>query len=293
MSEWNSFEEWRRRQQTASVRADGHAFDIAYRETGSGRPTVFLHGIPTWGYLFHEVVDAVEHAVVPDLPGYGYTEYAGDGGPDRFGAGAYDRSVRAQAAYVDAFLDELGLGSVQLVAHDIGGGVALRLAVHTDRVDRLVLTNAVCYDNFPNEDVPPIGGIRDARTTTYQEVIAEVREKLTGSWDVRDESRPVDAFVDSMVAPYADRVRAPTDFARNAISLNTNHTLELVPQHDEIGAETLLLWGHPGDEQHTGYAERLAADIPDAEVRALSPSRHWAMFERPDEYRSALAGFLD
>lgn len=292
MSEWQSHEEWRAAQERATVEVGRHAFDVAYRELGSGTPTVFVHGIPTWGYLFHEVVDAVEHAVVPDLPGYGYTRYVGEGRPDRFDAPAYDRSVRSQAEYLEAFMDELGFDSVQMVAHDIGGGAALRLAVLTDRVERLVLTNAVCYDNFPNEDVPPVGGIRGARALTYQDAMAELRAKLTGSWDVRDDTRPVDAFVESMIAPYAERVRYPTDFARNAISLNTNHTLELVPHYDDIGAETLLLWGHPGDEQHTGYANRLADDIPNARVEAISPSRHWTMFERPDEYRAGLASFL-
>lgn len=291
---WTDPEEWRQGQQTATVDVNHHTFDIAYREFGDGDPaTVFLHGIPTWGFLFHDVCDAAEHAIVPDLPGYGYTQHvAPDADVDPFGAAAYDRSVRAQAEYMAAFLDELGHDEVQVVAHDIGGAVALRLAVLTDRVERLVLTNGCCYDNFPNPTVPPLGNIRETRAKTYQGVIADIRAKLTGDWDFYDESRPVDAFVDAMVTPYLDRARRPTDLARNAISLNTNHTLELVPHHDEIGAETLLLWGHPGDEQHTGYAERLAEDIPDATVETIGPSRHWTMFERPDEYRERLAAFL-
>lgn len=302
MSSWTGHREWRATQQTTRIDAGRHAFDMAYQEVGDGDPaTLFLHGIPTWSYLFHEIADAIGYAIVPDLPGYGYTQYAAAPGEsadatasvDRFDAPAYDRSIRAQTEYVRAFLDACDLDSVQVVGHDIGGAVALRLAVETDRVERLVLTNACCYDNFPNEDVPPLGGIRRARTLTYQETISDVRKKLTGSWDVCRDDRPVDAFINAMVAPYADRTRYPTDLARNAIALNTNHTLELVPHFDKVTAETLLLWGHPGDEQHVGYAEQLADDLPNATLETLSPSHHWAMFERPEAYRDGLAGFLD
>ena len=276
--------EWRADQQTVRISSGYHAFDVAYRETGSGAPaTLFLHGVSGWGFVFREVCEAVGHAVLPDMPGHGYTRHVGPGG--------YDRSLRAEEEYLLAFLDELGLDTVQVVGHDIGGGIALRLAVHTDRVERLVLSNAASSDSWPVERMLEFAQPARARNLTYKEVAGALRAKFRGS--TYDESRATDEFVEGMVAPYTEPDRPVTDFSRNAISLNTNHTLELDPFLDRIDAPTLLLWGVPGSGQHAGYARRLAEAIPDVTVEFLDRSDHWVMQDRPNAYREGLARFLD
>ncbi|MFB6311659.1 MAG: alpha/beta fold hydrolase [Salinirussus sp.] len=277
-------ETWREAQATVEVDVDRHTFDVAYHESGAGDTvTVFLHGIPTWGFLWREVIDAVGHAVVPDLPGHGYTRHRSEGG--------FDRSVKAQTEYLEAILDKLGLGTVQLVAHDIGGAVALRLAIESDRVDRLVLSNATCYDSWPVPFILEYGAASRARAMTYQDVQRELRELFTNGVSTPD--RATDTFVDGMIAPYIAPDVPPTRLSRNAVATDTNHTLELAPRHDEIDAETLLLWGYPGSGQHAGYARRLATDIPDADTEFIGDTHHWVVQEQPAAYADGLASFLE
>lgn len=187
---------WRSEQRTRRVTTDRHEFEVAYREVGSGDPvTVFLHGIPTWSYLYRDACEGVDHALLPDLPGYGYTRH--------LGAGGYDRSVAAQADYVEAFLEALGLESIHLVAHDIGGGVALRLALQTDVVDRLVLSNATTYDSWPIEAIAELGLPNRARNMTYKELERTLRTLFSNG--MYNEKRVTDAFVDGMIEPFLDR----------------------------------------------------------------------------------------
>jgi haloalkane dehalogenase len=83
------------------VRLDGLGpldLDIAYTEVGKGELILLLHGIPTWSYLFHDVIDrlAVEHRVIaPDFLGHGYSDRR-----DRF-----DRSLVAQSAMIVRLLE--------------------------------------------------------------------------------------------------------------------------------------------------------------------------------------------
>ncbi|MCO8267154.1 alpha/beta hydrolase [Haloferax sp. AB510] len=275
-------EEWRAGQESVTIQTDYHEFDVAYYVDGSGTtPTVFLHGIPTWGFLFRDVFDAAQHAIVPDLPGYGYTLHNQPGG--------YDRSVRAEAEYLLAFLDELGYDSVQLVGHDIGGSVALRLATLTDCVSRLVLSNAPIFDTWPIEAIATLGLPKKGKNMTYKDVDSTLRSLFTGG--LYNQDRATETFLDGMVAPFLER--DVSDLSRNAVSTNTNHTLELVPHHSKITAPTLLLWGVPGSGQHIGYADQFAESVETAEKRYLSDSYHWVMQERPEAYREALVAFLD
>jgi pimeloyl-ACP methyl ester carboxylesterase len=278
-------ETWVDGQRRMRVETPNHAFDVAYREGGDPGDdvvaTLFVHGIPTWGFLFRDVREAAAHHVVPDLVGYGYTDHVGDGG--------YDRSIRVQERVLRRLLDALGHDRVQVVAHDIGGGVALRLACNSDRVDRLVLSNAVCYDAWPTPFINDLANPDAARGWDRSDVAALLDEDFAdGTYDPADATA---AFVDGMKAPFLDRERPTQALSRNAAATNPNHTLEL--DLADVTAPTMLLWGDDDDEIGTEWADRLAEDLPVEEQVHLPEASHWVMQDRPDAYREALAGFLD
>src|SRR5579872_3541102 len=89
---------------------------------GAGEPVVFLHGFPTSGHLWAEVVPlmpAGHRVVVIDLLGYGRSDRPLDRAVD----------VAGHAGRVIELLDELRIDSACIVGHGIGGGIAQALAV--------------------------------------------------------------------------------------------------------------------------------------------------------------------
>jgi len=108
---------------------------LAHLDEGSGDPVVFVHGEPTWSYLWRHVFPPVRDAgfrcVVPDHAGFGRSDK-----PRDQGWYSYDRHTENLVA----LLDELDLSGVTMVVHDWGGPIGLRAAVErADRVDRLVI----------------------------------------------------------------------------------------------------------------------------------------------------------
>ena len=96
--------------------------DIAYTDVGEGDPVIVLHGIPTWSYLYHDVIPLLEshcRVLAPDFLGHGYSDKR-----DQF-----DRSLRAQARMILSFMDALDINEATVVGHDTGGGVALIRAI--------------------------------------------------------------------------------------------------------------------------------------------------------------------
>ena len=111
---------WREFQSMQRVAEIGDRF-VSYIDEGEGEAVVLIHGIPTWGYLWHRLIPVLakeNRVLAPDLPGFGYSDKS-----DRF-----DRSIARQAEMIDAWMERLGVERAHVVAHDIGGGVALRLA---------------------------------------------------------------------------------------------------------------------------------------------------------------------
>ncbi|WP_254830278.1 alpha/beta fold hydrolase [Haloglomus salinum] len=277
-------EQWSAEQEETTVSVDGHSVKMAYRDAGptdrdEPRDTlVFVHGVPTWSYLWRRVAPAFEDAyrvIVPDMVGYGNSSF-------REG---FDRSIRAQEQALDGLLDHLGIELFSFVAHDIGGGAALRFAAHQpERVDRFVASNLVCYDSWPVEFIVNLGLPRTEEMD---------REEFVGQLDfafaegaAADE--PDEAFVEGMQAPWLGE-NGQRAIARAAVATNTNHTTEI--DYGDIEAQLLCLWAEDDVMQPIEYGERLADDVG-GEVVRLSGAYHWVPEDVGAEYREELGEFL-
>lgn len=91
---------------------------LAYDDTGTGTPIVFLHGLGSSRRRWDPVCDALPdgvRCVAVDLPGHGDSPDAGSDGASAVGA-------------VHALVDALGLHAPMVVGHSLGAIVALLYA---------------------------------------------------------------------------------------------------------------------------------------------------------------------
>jgi len=278
MSDVPDHEEWSEAQAETTVTVDGHEVSMAYRDEGEGDPLVFVHGIPSWGYLWRRIAPHFEdeyRVIVPDLVGYGNSDMR-DG---------FDRSIRAQEQALTDLLDGLGIDDYTAVAHDIGGGAILRMAAHQpDRISQLVCSNVVCYDSWPVDFIVTLG-----LPETGHKPVEEVYETVAGAFAegvYADEAD--DAFVEGMAAPWNSE-EGTTSLARCAVATNTNHTTEI--DYGAIDVDLLCLWAEDDIFQPIEYGERLADEIG-GEVVPLSNAYHWVVEDRPEQYVEELQAFL-
>ncbi len=119
------------------ARVCGH--QMHYVDEGSGETLLFLHGNPTWSYLYRDVIAGLStgyRCVAPDHLGFGLSDKPADA----------DYSMRAHAMRLEAFVQTLGLRDVTLVVQDWGGVIGLSWAVrHKALVKRLVVLNTAGF----------------------------------------------------------------------------------------------------------------------------------------------------
>jgi haloalkane dehalogenase len=112
--------------------------EISFVDTGAGDPIVFLHGNPTYSYLWRNVI--------PHVSGLGRCL-----APDLVGMGRSGKSPRKayrfvdHAAYLDAWFEELGLTkNVTLVVHDWGSALGFYRAFrHPEQVKAIAYMEAI------------------------------------------------------------------------------------------------------------------------------------------------------
>ncbi len=113
-------------------------FQMHYVDEGAGELIVCLHGEPTWGYLYRNLIPPLSRThrlIVPDHMGFGKSETPQD----------RDYTYLSHVANLEALLnDELDAYDLTLVLQDwgglIGGAYALR---NPDRVKRLFIMNTI------------------------------------------------------------------------------------------------------------------------------------------------------
>jgi pimeloyl-ACP methyl ester carboxylesterase len=115
------------------ARANG--WRMHYVDEGTGDPIVLLHGNPSWGFLYRDLVEPLTRAgrrvVIPDMIGFGLSEK-----PTREEAHSLDGHI----ANLTALLRQLDLRRITLVCHDWGGPTGLGFAFsNPSRVAALVV----------------------------------------------------------------------------------------------------------------------------------------------------------
>jgi haloalkane dehalogenase len=127
---------------------DGTALRLAYLDEGPrvAAPVLLLHGEPSWSYLYRSMIPSLLAAgmrvVAPDLIGFGRSDKPAE-------RSAY--SYATHVAWMQAFVELLGLERITLFCQDWGGLIGLRLvAASPGRFARVVASNT----GLPTGDQP-------------------------------------------------------------------------------------------------------------------------------------------
>ncbi|MBU0515966.1 MAG: haloalkane dehalogenase [Proteobacteria bacterium] len=120
-----------------------------YVDQGRGAPILFLHGNPTWSYLWRNIIPhlvPLGRCLAPDLIGMGKSDK-----PD------LDYRLKDHIPYIDGFIEALGLEDLTLVVHDWGSAIGFDYARrHEGNVRGLafmeaILAPAPSWDVFPED----------------------------------------------------------------------------------------------------------------------------------------------
>jgi haloalkane dehalogenase len=138
--------------------------EMAYVEEGQGDPIIFLHGNPTFSYVWRNILPYVQdlgRVIAPDLIGMGDSQKLPESGP-----GSY--TFVEHRRYLDALLDVLDVRErATLVGHDWGAALAVDWARHhPDAVRGIAFLEAVAetysWSEYPEGARPRFQALRSA-----------------------------------------------------------------------------------------------------------------------------------
>lgn len=253
---------------------------------------VLLHGFGASTYSWHAVMDALGRygtVVAFDRPGFGLTDRPLHGAwgdrPNPYGP-------EGQVAVTVGLMDALGLQRAILVGHSAGGTVALETALaHPDRVAGLVLADPAVYARAGAPgwarwllDLPQVNRLGP--------LIMRQLAGPNGETFIRNAWAHPDRVDDATIAAY----RKPLQVEHWDEALWAYTKAQRAPALEGrlagLAVPTLVLTGADDPVVPPADAERLAAALPDAQLRSLADCGHVPQEECPAAFLDAVAPWL-
>jgi pimeloyl-ACP methyl ester carboxylesterase len=260
-----------------SAAASGDLIDVdgveifVRRSEGSGPPVVFSHGNPGHSAEWLPFIERLERpAIAIDLPGWGRSA----------APAGLDYSMHGLASVLGRALELLEVDRYALVAHDWGGLALIDALRHPQRLERLVVINAV----------PLLPGYRwhwIARWFWRRRLLGELFNLTASKPALRLISRQANVtpgplpeeFIEMAWSAWPRGLRRPMlDLYRSG---DPQRLAEAGRGLDSIACPSQVVWGvgDPYIDPSFGaaYAERLGAELVE-----FTDAGHWPWLDRPD-----------
>ncbi|MFJ9200367.1 alpha/beta fold hydrolase [Streptomyces flaveolus] len=243
---------------------DGRGSRVRWTETPGAEPArVYVHGLGAMSSVYHAHIAsrpelAGRRSLFVDLPGHGISDR-----PQDFGYTLDDHAGALAAA-----LDAAGVNGAELIAHSMGGSVAVVLAHRRpDLVSRLVLTEAN-LDAFP----PPTAGSSGIAAHEEDDFVngahARVLEDVGPQWAA------------------TMRLADPRALHRSAVGLRRGSEPVMRTLLEGLDVDRVYLQGEHSGEL-AGHQDLEAAGV---RVVTVPGAGHNVMFDNPDAFAAAVAG---
>lgn len=273
--------------------------DVAASAEANGRTVLLLHGrnFPAsyWQPVIAALTQAGYRVIAPDQLGFGKSSKP-------VGAFTFD----AMAADTVALLDVLGLRRVDVIAHSMGGMLAVRLSrSYPDRVNALVLEAPIGLEDY-RFAVPPVSN--DTLLEREGRLSADAyRKQLMTSYALSLPASAIEPFV-----TIRERVKGSGEYPRWLQSFVNSYQMiwgqPIVHEIPWITVPTLFVMGGndrnaPGkayapEELRAGmgdnarHARELAAKMPNGRAEVFDGIGHLVHMEATDRFNTLALDFL-
>ena len=255
--------------------------NIAFYQEGRGETVLLVHGITTYYFLWRRIVPLLRHGyrvIAIDLLGCGDSAKPLD----------IPYSLPQHAEILREFLEFNDLGTVHLVGHDVGGGIAQIFATrYPQQVLDLTLINSVAHDFWP---VQPIIAMRTPIIRQLAMATLDIGAfRLVVRRGLYHKERLDDDLMAWFWRPMKSR-EGRRAFLHFADCLNNRHLMAIEEDLRHLPVPTLIIRGEADVYLSGAIADKLHRDIPGSHLLRIASGGHFIQEDEPELVAEALLG---
>ena len=264
------------------------AGNMHFIDEGSGDVILFVHGTPTWSFLYRDFIKEFSKSyrcIAIDHLGFGLSEK-----PKTLAGRPEDH-----AQNLSEFIQKLDLKNITLVVHDFGGPIGLGAALdQPERIRQVVMFNTWLWGTASNPAVKKIDKIARSWLGKFLYLNLNFSPKFLLKKGFADKSRLPREIHQQYIRPF------PTKNSRQSLLQLAKSLYGSSVWYQEQWKKLdfltekpwLILWGTKDEFIIPDYLERWTERLPNAEVHTYDCG-HFVQEEKTEEAMSAIKYFLN
>ncbi len=266
---------------------DLEAGTMHYVDEGKGSTILFVHGTPTWSFLYRAFVKELSkdyRCIAIDHLGFGLSEK-----PD-----SVTGTPEWHSNNLSEFIKKLDLKDITLVVHDFGGPIGLSTGIQNhDRIKQVILFNTWLWETKRNPDAQRINKIVNGLIGRFLYLRLNFSPKVLLKKGFADKKKLPKGVHKHYIKPFPNK-KSRVSLLNLAKSLvgSSDWYQEQWMRLDKLEQKPwLILWGTKDDFISTAYLKKWKDRLPNAETKEFECG-HFVQEEKTSAAIKAIAEFM-
>lgn len=258
-----------------------------YVDEGEGETILFVHGTPTWSFLYRDFIKKFSKShrcIAIDHLGFGLSEKPLD----------FSGKPEAHARNLAAFIEGMDLKDITLVVHDFGGPIGLGAAVTMpQRIKRVVLFNSWLWETKDNPAVQKVDRILNGFMGRFLYLRMNFSPKVLLKKGFADKKKLEKAVHRHYIRPFPDKDARQSLLRIGQALLGSSDWYQEQWEKLDVLLDKpwLILWGMKDSFITPEYLEKWKERMPNATVEPLDCG-HFVQEEGKERAIQLMGDFL-
>ncbi len=249
---------------------------VHYIDEGQGEPVVFLHGMPTWSFMYRDIILGLRshfRCIAIDNVGFGLSSKPA----------TYTYRPEKMAEYLADLIAHLNLKEITLVVNGTGGPIGLSYAIdHPQNIRHIVLLNTFMWPLRGDIQAEKIAKSADSGFKRWLQLKHNFAVKVGFKSRLKDRGHFTKQILAHYLGPFEapEKRHGPIGYAKSLISSGPWFQ-QLWDRKDALrNIPALLLWGMKDDVFGESAIMKWQDVWPEAKVRRFKNNGHYLAEEQ-------------
>ena len=258
-----------------------------YIDEGEGATILFVHGTPTWSFLYRDHVKQLSknfRCIAIDHVGFGLSEKSE----------TFDGDPQSHSKNLIEFIDRLDLNNITLIVHDFGGPIGLSAGIErSDKIQKVVMLNTWLWRTAKDPATLKIDKMINSRLGRFLYLNMNFSPKILLKKAFSEKKLLSKEVHHHYTSPFPTKKSRIGLYQIAQALVGASEWYEEQWQKLEVleDKDWLILWGSKDPFISTQYLERWKKRLPNAKVQELDCG-HFVQEEMQEESIQPLKMFL-
>jgi pimeloyl-ACP methyl ester carboxylesterase len=264
------------------------AGNMHYVDKGQGDVILFVHGTPTWSFLYRDFIKELSEdyrCIAIDHLGFGLSDK-----PDSFSG-----TPEWHSQNLSEFINKLNLKNITLVVHDFGGPIGLTAGIeNSERIDKVVLFNTWLWSTEQRKDAQKIDNVVHSKLGRFMYLNLNFSPKVLLKKGFANKKYLTKEIHQQYILPFPDKTsRIPLlDLAKALVGSSDWYQSQWKLLHKLEDKEWLIIWGTEDKFITSDNMEKWQERIPNAKTTELKCG-HFVQEEATEESIQTIRAFMN